>query len=182
MGKITLHECAFNSVNGRSIDANALAYSKVTSCLTVTCICTDGTIAGGHIVINPFSLWYVTSNLMKLIAGKTVTIACLIGSSIWNNTNQLQELFYQRDNEYYYPDARGGNVALERYYLADVITLGGGAAGLQSAISMILGKTNLTFFTGLYGGELDILFQGNADGVTLNIGGEETEFPYINQP
>jgi hypothetical protein len=180
MGKIILHECAFNSVNGQHGDTNALAYSKVTSCLTVTCICTDGTIAGGHIVINPFSLWYVTSNLMNLIAGKTVTIVCLIGSSVWNNTNDLQALFYQKTDENYYPNERGGNVSLERYYLADVIAQGGGEDGLQSAISIILGKTNLQFFTGLYGGELDIVFQGGADMVTLSIGEDEMEFPYIS--
>ncbi|SFD26776.1 hypothetical protein SAMN05518672_1011364 [Chitinophaga sp. CF118] len=179
MGKIILHECAYNSVDGKSTDTNALAYSKVTSCLTVTCICSDGTIGGGHVVITPFSLWYVSSNLFSLIAGKTITTVFLIGSSIWNNTNELQALFYQGTNENYYPDSRGGNVTLERYYLADVIANGGGAVGLEAAISAIRGKPVLNFFTGLYGGEMNIEFQGGRDSVTLNINGEEQEIPYV---
>ena len=180
MGKIILHECAFNSVNGRSIDTNALAYSKVTSCLTVTCICSDGTIGGGHIVIAPFSLWYVTSNLTSLLQGRNITTVCLIGSSIWNNTPQLDAIYYS-GSENYYPAVRGGNVDMERYYLADVLAHGGGEDGLQSAVSMILGGGNFNFFTGLYSGEMDIEFIGGEDLVTLTINGEEMEFSYVGK-
>lgn len=180
MGKIILHECAFNSVDGKSIDTNALAYSKVTSCLTVTCICSDGTIAGGHVVIAPFSIWYVTSNLTSLLQGRTITTVCLIGSSIWNNIPQLEGLFYNGTDSSYYPDSRGGNVKKEKYYLAEVIAYGGGENGLQTAVSMILGGGNFNFFTGLYNGEMDIEFIGGKDLVTLTVNGEEMEFPYVS--
>lgn len=181
MGKKILHEHTYDSVDGHSLDTNALEYSKVTSCLTVTCICTDGTIAGGHIVIIPFCMWYVTSNLKKRIKNKIVSTVCLVGSEVWDNTDQLKDLLNQKTDELYYPDDRGGNVAFERYYLADVIANGGESQGLETAVSAILERSDLNFYTSLYDGELTILFQGEKDRAKLFINNKEImEFIYAS--
>ncbi|MCR8558132.1 hypothetical protein KXD93_10780 [Mucilaginibacter sp. BJC16-A38] len=182
MGKLILHEFAFNKVDGKSSDQNSLAYSKVTSCLTVTCICTDGTIAGCHIVLNPFSFWYDTSKLTTIISGKTITTVCVVGSSVWNNTGQLENLLKHGPDSDYYPDSRGGNIAYERKYLEEIIKSGGSTAGIEAAISSIFGSKSLSFFTGLYGGELNIEFVGKQDAATINIKGEEMDFPYQPPP
>ena len=161
------------------MDTNGLAYLQATNCLTVTCICDDGTIAGGYVVLEPFSLWYVTSNVTSLLQGKHITTVCLIGSTVWNDIPQLEAIFYSGTDESYYPDSRGGNVQKERYYLADVIAHRGGVEGVESAVSMILGGGKFNFFSALYEGELDVEFLGGKDEVTLTVNGEEQEFPYI---
>jgi hypothetical protein len=54
-----------------------LAYSPLTSCMTVTCICKDGTIAGGHSVLVPYGFGGVVTGTGGLVAGKTIQHICL---------------------------------------------------------------------------------------------------------
>jgi hypothetical protein len=181
MGKLILHEFAFNKVTGNQTDKpNSVAYSKVTSCLTITCICPDGTVAGGHIVMVPFSFWYVTSHLVSLISNREISKVVVIGSSTWNNPNTLQALFNAGTDEEYLTQISGASLANEKKTLAQIIAYDP-QPGIQNAIESILGKNGLDFFVGLYGGELDIVFEGGPDSVTLDIQGAEMTFPYKKQ-
>lgn len=166
MGKIILNEYSFNKVNGMSSDTNELAYSKITSCLSVTCICDDGTIGGGHIAMIPFGFWYVISNLAKILSGKNITKVCVIGSDAWANPNNLNNIFNSTDPSLYFPAKRGGDPDKEKQYLAKMVTIEG-KKGIEAVLKQLLGNNNLSFYTQLYEGEMDVDFVGGKSKVTL---------------
>lgn len=171
MGKLILHECTFNSINGKDPDMNTLEYSAVVTGLTITCICADGTIAGGYITANPFSLWYVTSNVASLITGKKVTKICLMGAQVWLDAVQLQQL---ADGEFYQTDG-GGNAALEKQYLDQLIADGGGQYSLEAVVNEILNFIPAYIFR-LNDKETNITFYGKENSVVV----DQMVIPYIS--
>ena len=113
MGKLTLQECSFNKVDGKSGEKNTLAFVTGSDWLTVACICSDGTIAGGNISFDPFCLWYVLSNLARLISGKHVTTLSVLGAPGWSDVMMLRRLFREGN---FYEDRRPDNSITFHYF------------------------------------------------------------------
>ncbi|MEG4940718.1 hypothetical protein [Microcoleus sp. F4-D5] len=142
---------------GEIVSPGTLEYSNLTSCMTVTCICSDGTIAGGHAVLIPYAFAYIISQVGELVKGKRVKHICIIGVDTWSNKEELQQI-HARMIDYIWQDD-SLTPEQEKLYLQYIID--DGMAKAVKAILTASGATN--FYTlNIDGKSNKVKFVGNA--------------------
>lgn len=141
---------------GKIVSPGTLEYSNLTSCMTVTCICCDGTIAGGHAVLIPYAFAYIISQVGELVKGKRVKHICIIGVDTWSNKQQLQQIHDQMSDYIWQDDVLTSDQ--EKLYLQYIID-----DGIEKAVKAILTASGATnFYTlNLDGKNNKVKFVGN---------------------
>ena len=141
---------------GKIVSSGTLEYSNLTSCMTVTCICSDGTIAGGHAVLNPYAFAYIISQVGKLVKGKRVKHICIVGVDTWLNKQQLQQIHDNMSDYIWQDDSLPPEQ--EKLYLQYIID-----DGMEKAVKALLTASGATNFYKLYldGKKNKVKFVGN---------------------
>jgi len=175
-GKITLHEYAFNMANTKEYPYQTLAFSPITSCLSVTLICEDGAIVGGHCVMMPFSFWYIISNLAKLVGSRKVSHVCVVGSDVWLNTQNLQAIAQGTDSNFFVSPAENQESMVKNEKLAISHIL---SNSLEQAIRGILTNTGaMKYFQHFSGDALNVSCTAEVDKAVLIVNQNTYEFDY----
>ena len=89
--------CIGENQAGSAKVGETLKYSPLTSCLTVTYICEDKTVVGGHFVMEPLKINKTVGEIAKLLDEKKVKLLYIVAVSTWLNEESMHQLY--KDNE-----------------------------------------------------------------------------------